>query len=102
MTAQAEQGILKPMDFFYRVVMHERDAHRTGIRVQPQPSHEAWGIHVSIANADPRIRQCLRNNCRLTIGEIETKSGDAFVESRFIVDAVNGRPNLVEDLKQLV
>src|SRR5579863_4996996 len=66
------------MDFFYRVVMHERHADHPRLRVQTQPPHESWCIHVPIANSDAGIRQGLCDACRRLFLKVETESGDAF------------------------
>src|SRR5580704_1731861 len=98
--AHWQDYVAEAMDFFYRVVMHERHADRPRLRVQTQPPHEARCIHVSIANSDAGIRECLGDASRMLFLKVETESGDAFAQPIFIADAIDCGISLFQDAQQ--
>src|SRR5580704_15011933 len=100
MAAHWQDYVTEAMDFFYRVVMHERHANRPRLRVQTQPPHESWCIHVPVANSDAGIRECLGDASRMLFLKVETESGDAFAQPIFIADAIDCGISLFQDAQQ--
>src|ERR1700719_2227659 len=91
------QNLSKPPNLFYCVVMHKGCADRARFLLEPEPSHQARRIHVSVANADAGLGHHPSNDRRQNAAQIEAEGWTALADLARITNSVNFRSCLLQD-----
>src|SRR5712691_10002428 len=81
------QSTSKALNLTYRVVVDEGGTHGPLVDIEPQPVHQPWRIHVSVAHADARARQLFRDDRRIDIFQVKAQRGHSVTHKSGIGNA---------------
>src|SRR6266851_2360359 len=95
------QSTSKAMNLTYRVVVHEGGTHGTPLPAEPQPVHQPWRIHVSVAHPDTRARQRFRDDRGIDIFQVKAQRRHSVTHQSGIGNAEDLRAKSTQDAQEL-